>query len=284
MFGISKPLLTADDWFVPKPALEKSLEAQYGILAIMVILAAITVIYAIKTAKKNGRSDVLWITCGAALACFYEPLGDFLAHVTYHEVNTIAFTSAFGFTIPLWVLPTYVVFFGAALLWLLNEIEKGMTCKRWMMLFFMLAPSALVFEAPLLALGYIEYYGANQPVKILRYPPWMAFSNMAATLITATSLYFVCKTKLVRNFPAVLVMLTPLFIAGGSAATILPVGSALSSTDSTFIVNIFALVSIAVSCFFAWASGYILEEFTCKASVPAQPKAGAVGKPTEATG
>lgn len=270
MFSFGKPILTGADWFVTKPGLEKSLEWQLGILAFMTALAIATVIYAFAIAKRTGRTDAVWICLGAALACYYEPLGDLMAHVTYHEVNSINFTAAFGHSIPLWVLPCYVVFFGAPIVALVSMIERGITAQKWMLFFFLSVPGAWLFEVPLLAMGATEYYGANQPFKLLNYPVWMAFSNTAGMILTATAVFYVGKTSLIRQHPILLAALLPLFIVGASATTILPVGSALSSSDSATVVNVFAIASILLSVLYAWITGKLLEAETVTAqkSVP----------------
>jgi hypothetical protein len=259
MFEIGKPLLTGNDWFIPKPGLEKSFEWQYGALFFFGVLALLTFIYAFRLWRKTGNTSALWIILGSAIATYYEPLGDLLAHVTYHEVNTIPFHSAFGFTTPLWVLPCYVVFFGAPILGLLYVLEKGVTASKWLTFYFLSLPGAWVFEVPLLAMRATEYYGANQPIHILDYPPWMAFSNTCAMFLTATGVYYLRKTLVLREHPWLLALIVPLFVVGASAGTILPVGTALSSSDSTTYVNIMALVSMAVSVLFVWVSGKILE-------------------------
>lgn len=268
MFDIGKPLLTGNDWFIPKPALEKSIEWQWGIFAIMTVLALATFVYAFRAWQKTGRSDAIWITVGSGIAAFYEPLGDFLAHVTYHEVNTIALTSAFGFTTPLWVLPCYVVFFGAPVLALLAFVEKGMTANKWLLFFFASIPGAWMFEVPLLKMGAIEYYGPNQPVHILDYPPWMAFSNSCAMFVTTVALYFVRRSPVIAQSPWLLAALFPMFVAGASAISILPVGSALSSSNSADVVNMLALVSMAVSVLYVWISGRVLESAQAQRSAP----------------
>lgn len=130
MFEIGKPLLQGNDWFVAKPALEKSLEWQYGILAIMSVLA---------------------------LATFF-------------------------------------------------------------------------------------------------------FSNSCAMFVATTAVYYVSKTAVIRQHPVLLAALVPMFIVGASATSILPVGSALRSSDSTTLVNAMALVSMAVSILYVWISGKILEQ------------------------
>jgi hypothetical protein len=258
MFDINEPLLRGADWFVEKPALEKSLEWQWGMFAFMTFLAVLTVIYALRLCKKYKNATPIWIVVGSAIATFYEPLGDFLSHVTYHEVNTISFTSAFGFTIPLWVFPCYVVFFGAPILALIEKAEKNISINKWMLAFVISIPGAALFEFPILAVQATEYYGNNQPWKILNYPIWMAFSNTCTMFVTVAAVYFSLRTLVVKQNPWLLAILVPLFIIGSSAASIMPVGSALSATDSAIIVNIFAVGSMVVSVLLTWISGRML--------------------------
>ena len=49
------PIIHGNDWFVAKPALEKSLEWQVGILTIMSLVALGTVVFAIKQWRQTGQ-------------------------------------------------------------------------------------------------------------------------------------------------------------------------------------------------------------------------------------
>lgn len=258
MFAASTPIQSGNDWFVAKPLLEKSVEWQLAALAIYSLLALGAVIYAWSRVRRTGRQDALWICLGAALATFYEPLGDLCAHVAYHEANQIHFTTAFGFSVPLWVLPSYVAFFGLPVVALMSMIERGVTSKQWMIFYISALPGALLFEAPLLAMGAIEYYGSNQPFQIYGYPVWMGFVNGCTMFVVTTAMYFVTRTELIKARPYLLTPLMPLLVLGANGGAALPLASAINSSDSVIVVNIFACVSMALATLYVWICGQLV--------------------------
>lgn len=263
MLNLTQP---ADHWWITKPALEKSLAWQYGILAIMSALAVLTLLYAVRQARRTGRSDPIWICLGAALAVFYEPLGDFFAHVTYHEVNQINLTSAFGFHTPLWVLPTYVVFFGAPILLLLPQLERGISMVRWMAIFVLSMPGAFLFEVPLLQMGSIAYYGENQPFQILGYPLWMAFANGCTMLVVTTAVHFLRQSAVIQQHPFFLAPVLPMLVMGANGGAALPLASAINGSASVEVVNLMALLSMGLATLYVWLCGKLAQPRTAALS------------------
>lgn len=258
MFQSVEPIQSGASWFITKPILEKSLEWQYGILGIMAVLALGTLIYAITQAGRTGKGNAIWICAGAALASFYEPLGDLFAHVAYHEINQINFTAAFGFLTPLWIVPTYVVFFGLSILVLLPILERGVSLRFWMTLFMLSLPGAFLFEVPLLKMGAIQYYGANQPFQILGYPLWMAFANSCTVFVVTTAVYLISKTSLIHRHPFLLAPLMPMLVMGANGGSALPLASAINSSSSVTVVNLMALLSIGLATLYVWMCGKVL--------------------------
>ena len=258
MFNAITPIQMGNDWFVEKPLLEKTTDWQLIALAIYGALALGAILYAWSSVRRTGRQDALWICLGAALAAFYEPLGDLCAHVAYHEINQINFTTAFGFSVPLWVLPSYVAFFGLPVVALLAMLERGVTSKQWMIFYFGALPGALLFEAPLLAMGAIEYYGANQPFQIYGYPVWMGFVNGCTMFVVTTAMYFITRTNLIKARPYLLTPLMPLFVLGANGGAALPLASAINSSSSSDVVNVFACVSMALATLYVWICGQLV--------------------------
>lgn len=236
----------------PAPVLIKSLTWQLSMLGVTVILAALVFGYAIKTWRATGRSEPFWITLGALSAFFYEPLGDYMVDITYHQTGALTSLTGFGGTIPLWTLFMYAVFWGPAILYLVNQLETGLTIKRWMGLFALSIPFTLFFEVPMLQLGLYEYYGSQQPIKLFGYPLWMAFSNTAAIFVVSLLVHAAKKTAFLRERPAYLTLLVPSFIIGVGVTTIVPIGLAMSSTTSLLIINLCAGVSAILSIVYAW--------------------------------
>ena len=242
-------LLTRAD-LIPKdpvPELIKSLTWQVSMLAVTVLLAAAVFGFAIKTWRTTGRSELFWIALGSLAAVGYEPLGDFMVDISYHRSDALTALTGFGGTIPLWTLFMYVVFWAPGILYLTNQLETGVPYRRWMGLFAATIPFTLLFELPMLALGLYEYYGSQQPLQLMGYPLWMAFSNSAVIFIVALLVHAAMKTALVRERPAYLVVLVPSIIIGVGVTTVVPIGLAMSSTTSLAIINLCAVASAALS-------------------------------------
>lgn len=252
------------DWFVSKPVLEKTLEWQLWALLLMSVLAMFTLLYAIKISRKVGRYPI-YVVLGAALATYYEPLGDLFAHVTYHEANQLTFTQSFGFKTPLWILPTYIVFFGASIIWLVSRIDEGVSVKQWWVYFVLSIPGAWVFEVPLLEMGAIAYYGDNQPFRIFGYPLWMAFSNSATIFLVSAAVAWLKGTPLFLQRPILLVPVIPMLVLGANGGVGLPLGSAINGTDDVVVVQLMACASILLAVFYV----RICERLICTAKASA---------------
>lgn len=260
MLDVVNPIVFGNDWFVEKPVLDKSLSWQMAMLSIMSLFASFSLIYAAIQTRRTGKSDPLWICIGAGLAAFYEPLGDLFAHVTYHEVSQINFTTAFGFSVPLWILPTYVVFFGASVIFILPIMERGISIQRWMLYYFLSLPGALLFEVPLLKMGAIEYFGSNQPLQIFGYPIWMAFANGCTMFVAATVLHYIRKSFIIRRHPFLLALLMPMLVIGANGGAALPLAIAINSSSSNMVVNIYGFASMILSTLYVWICGKVLEK------------------------
>lgn len=262
MFSFTQPIITGNDWFVTKPVIDKSLDWQLGVLIVISILAVATVVYSVALARRLGNSYPVYVSLGAGLATFYEPLGDFLAHVTFHEVGQLNFTVAFGFHVPLWVVPTYMLFFGLPTLLLLARIERAdaVTMKGWFSYFAVLIVCAFLFEQAFIFMDSIEYFGANQPFRINKYPVWMAFANVNTVFFVATVTYYFTRSPLGRQRPYLLLPMMPMLVLGGNAGPALPLGSAINATNNVVIVNAMALLSMAASVLYVWICGALVQQ------------------------
>jgi len=231
------------------------------------VLATAVFGYAIRRWRTTGRSEMFWMCLGALAAVGYEPLGDFMVDIVYHPSDALTSISGFGGTIPLWTLFMYVVFWAPGILYLTSQLEAGVTLKRWLSMFAVAVPITLAFEVPMLALGLYKYYGAQQPIQVLGYPLWMAFSNSAVIFIVSLLVHAAMKTALVREKPAYLVLLVPSIIIGVGVVTVLPIGLGMSSTTSLVIINLFAVASAALSIAFV-VIGYRLVIPTLDEEIP----------------
>jgi hypothetical protein len=255
------PPITDGSWFVTKPILDKSLESQIGILVLLTVLALGTIFMAVRASRtEGGRSYPYFIWIGGALAVLYEPLGDLLAHVTYHEVNQIGLVTAFGFKAPLWDLPAYVMSVSGAILWNMQRISSGLTMRSWMVSYFICIIGACLFELPMIALGYVEYY-PPQPLAILGYPISMGFVNAAALMFTpAVILHYLANSVIGQRWPITFMFLVPMLVAGSHLAAALPLGWALNSGQSPWVINLASGVSALYALLQVWVGGQLVTQ------------------------
>ncbi|WP_112683734.1 hypothetical protein [Mycolicibacter senuensis] len=240
------------------PLLIQSMSWQVSMLVVIGLLASAVFAYAINRWRRTGRSDMFWTTLGAMSAVFYEPLGDLLVDIVYHQADSLTVLTAFGITIPLWVLPCYAVFFGPGVLALSSLLERGISRQRLFGLFAVAIVGTFLFEATLLKMGALTYFGSQQPVKIFDYPVWMAFSNSAVIFVVAMLVYASTKTAFVRKYPACLALLVPSFIIGVGVTTLVPIGFGMNSTTSLVIINLCAAGSAILSVAYVWVGSAIL--------------------------
>jgi len=272
----SEPVSTGA-WFVEKPIFEQSIMMQVAILAVMMVFVVIAIVYAARLARQESSRFPLYICIGIALAAFYEPFGDLFAHVVYHEANQINFTSAFGFRVPLWVWPSYVGIFGLPVLILVRKLETSeFSMSWWMPVFFAGVIGGWLWEIPMIKLGYVEYYGANAPFKLLGYPIWMGFANGATMLVVTTAVYFLKHSVVGRHYPFLIIPMFPMLLMAANGGAALPLASAINSSDSSAVVNIFAFVSMAAATLYVWICGQLLAAHGVQARAGANREARAV--------
>lgn len=251
------PIVSGAEWFLQKPIIEKSLQWQQGMLIVMILLALGGLYYIYKEVRRTGEWFPAYVCLGGALACFYEPLGDLMTHVSYHEVNQINFNTAFGFRTPLWIVPTYLVSFGTPIVLLYTALTNGLTMKKWMLFFAIAIVGGWGFEVPMLAMNAFEYYGDNQPFKILGFPVWVAFVNNATLFVVATLLYLLKKSVVGTRWPFLVVALIPVMVAGTHAGLSLPAGSAINGPRELLTVHLMAGLSMALSVLVTWITGVL---------------------------
>jgi hypothetical protein len=150
---------------------------------------------------------------------------------------------------------------------MLSLLQRGITRRQWMGLFFLSLPGALLFEVPLLMMGAIDYYGANQPAKILGYPIWMAFANSCTLFVMAAAIFLLAQTQIIRARPWLLAPLTPMLVMGANGAAALPLASAINASSSLIVVNLCAVLSALLATLYVWIFGYILQEAFSRSAI-----------------
>ncbi|MHB8694698.1 MAG: hypothetical protein ACYDHH_25975 [Solirubrobacteraceae bacterium] len=160
-----------------------------GVTVFMIVLASLTIIYALVDWRRTGSMTVLILAIAGGMMCVFEPALDSVAGVWFSQHGSPIIFTLYGRGIPAWVPPLYVCFFGAGVTATIAAIRNSPTRERLWLLFglFMIANVAL--EIPLLNIDHVYTYYANQPLRVLKFPLWMPPVNSFITLLTAVVLY-----------------------------------------------------------------------------------------------
>lgn len=130
---------------------------------------------------------------GGGIALFNEPVDDILGLVWHPRPGANIVIDTIG-PVPMWGLPTYIIFFGGIPWLLLRELERLQfdTRKYWIGIAITFVLDLLI-EYPVLALGLYTYYpvGAT-PMTIFGFPLYWLMINTPGPILCA-ALLFACR-------------------------------------------------------------------------------------------
>ncbi len=155
----------------------------WGIVAVLAILALIELI---RTRSPLG----LVLMLGGAIALFNEPVDDILGLVWHPRPGQNVVLNTIG-PVPMWGLPTYIIFFGAVPWLLLRELQKLQFTMRafWTGILITFVLDVLI-ELPLLAVDlYVYYPVGNVPMSILGFPLYWLMINTTGPILCAAILF-----------------------------------------------------------------------------------------------
>ena len=236
--------------FPPAPDMVFPIVSQFWAEVVLWTITALFAIYSLREWKKTGSPMALILMVGGAIALYNEPIDDILGLVHHPRTNQNIVIDTIG-PVPMWGLPTYILFFGCATYLLLKTLQNLKFSRKhyW---YGILATFVLdlVIEVPLLELDLYRYYSFGEtPMLIGKFPLYWLMINttgpiMCAAILFAASNYF-------RGWRAPLVVFLPLITdAGCSAAVGLPVYSVLHMEHiSEFTRFLGALASCLIGFF-----------------------------------
>lgn len=203
-------------------------------------LWAVTILLAIGAARElyRRRSPLgLVLLLGGAIALFNEPVDDILGLVWHPRIGQDTVLDTIG-PVPMWGLPTYIIFFGGIPWLLLRELERHeFTLRKFWAGVGLTFAADLLIELPLLQTNlYVYYAHGSVPMSIARFPLYWLMINTTGPILCAAILYAV--PDYFRGYRAPLLLLLP--IAADAACSIvvgLPVYSALHAPSATGAVR-----------------------------------------------
>lgn len=247
------------------PAWSIPVEQQMGLFKVTVVLAVIAAIYALWRTMRVRHPYPLFVFLGAGFSILYEPLGDILTKVAYAPVDQVSIMTAFGRPTPLWMLPNYLFFFSLPALLLEQFVVKpGTTPRKYWLTFIGVALFVAVFEQPGINGDIWRYYG-TQAFSINSYPVWVAFANAASLFVIAAAVAMLRRTIITPGLALLFVPIVPIVFIGTHVGGTLPIGAALYSTSNQMILDLAALLSMAICTMIVWLAYRLLALMPAKA-------------------
>jgi hypothetical protein len=205
--------------------------------AVLWVVTGGLAVYAVAELLRRRTALGLVLLSGGAIALFNEPVDDILGLVWHPRPGQNTVLDTIG-PVPMWGLPTYIIFFGAVPWLLLRELEKLQFTLRafWtgIAITFVLD---LLIELPLLRAQLYTYYPVGDvPMSIAGFPLYWLLINTTGPVLCAAILF--AARDYFRGWRAPLLILVPVVAdAACSIAVGLPIYSALHTPGASELVR-----------------------------------------------
>jgi len=213
-------------------------------------VAIALLVYCLRDWRRTGSPLGVVLMLGGALAYFNESVDDVLGLVHHPRPGQNVVLDTIG-PVPMWGLPTYVIFFGAIAFLFLREIQRGTFTLRtfWIGIAITFVVD-VALEMPLLWAGggLYQYYG-DTPMTVARFPLYWLLINTTGPILCAAILYVA--QDYFRGWRAPFIVLLP-FMADAACSIVvgLPIYTALHAPGAGAVVTwAAALLSCAIGLF-----------------------------------
>ncbi|MDB5968390.1 MAG: putative rane protein [Hydrocarboniphaga sp.] len=243
----------------PQPQLAMPETPQLIITVFFAVLAVLSLINALRTARAQRSMFPIALFIGCGLAVTYEPLNNFLGQCVYPQQGQWTWIEAIDRKMPTFLGLIYLFYFCGSILYIMRRIAEGVTAAQWWRMYGIGVVFVTVFELVPLHYQLWEYYGDNQPLNFLMgFPAWWWFANPFCLFAMAVLFHFLRRTVLQERMSLLFIPLTPLALMATHGPVALPVFIALNASQSTVVTNIAALVSIGMSLLLMWTLGRLV--------------------------
>ena len=185
------------------------------------------VLYALLELRRTRSPLALALLAGGAIALLNEPIDDILGLVHHPRPNQHVVLDTIG-PVPMWGLPTYIIFFGG-LSYVFLKALRGLefTLRQFWIGIAITFALDLAIEMPLLGSGLYRYYSfGSTPLEIAGFPIYWLLINTTGPILCTAILFAV--PDYFKGWRAPLVLLLPVVTdAACSAAVGLPVYNAI---------------------------------------------------------
>lgn len=252
--------VTRDLMFI-KPVVEMPQTGQLVATIVFALLALATLVYVLKTAKKNNSSFPIWIYVGSVCAIPFETFDLTLGHCLYPQLGQWTALEILGIKLPLFLVFIYPVYITGMMTFVFDRMNQGtMTLDVWWKTAAVGIISAAAFEPPALYFGLWLYFGDNEPFRIFGLPFWWAFANPVAIITMGLLCFHFWNTLLKRKYTPLVVLTLPITLFAVHTGVSWPVYLAINTTPDTTITNLAALITAAMSLFVFWLGSHAISD------------------------
>lgn len=222
-------------------------------------LVAVVLLFALQYWRKQGSSIGIWFLLGGALTTLNEPIVDVLGKVWFPALGSWSVITAWGVSIPSYMVPVYAWYVGGQAFLSYRLFEKGITQRGVFGLYATYAVVNVFLETPGLNLPepMYSYYG-NHPLVIAKFPLWWTFTN-ALMPIMMGSVVFRLESLLQGVRRLLVVPLAWMTAAATNALVAAPIWVALNAEGGSLLLShVAAAVSLCMGLLVCYGASLLV--------------------------
>jgi len=205
------------------------------------VTACVTILpflaYALRDWQRSKSPLLPLILLGGALTNLLEPFVDITGGCWHPIIHQDTIFDIMGRPMPLWLLPTYVAYFGALPMCMVVAFRQQISKKAMWLWFIVPVIADIILEEGLFGVSrdsLYAYYG-HQPLRLHVFPIWWSPANAVGVFLPAIAL--VLAAPHVRGWRLALVPLfTPLLYCGAGSLAAFP-SSVVINSDFPYLVT-----------------------------------------------
>jgi hypothetical protein len=213
-------------------------------IAANILICACAFVYAERYRRRSGSPIGFLLLLAGAATVINEPVVDVLGLCWFAKQGSIGLFTAWGVTIPAFMLPVYCWYVGGQALFAYQAMQAGMTPGRLYRLYGIFALVNVALEVPALNMGIYAYYG-RQPFQLLGFPLWWPICNALMPIVMA-ALVRVLLPSLSGYRSLLVILLGPMAAGMTNGAIGIPVWVALNSAAPPWVGRFAALISLGL--------------------------------------
>lgn len=246
---------------VPSSVLETAINpaAQTVVTGLWFAMCAVVLLILIADYRQHRSWVPTFTLLGCALGLFYEPFWDHAFQLIHYIPGQWHVWTAFGVPQPLWIAACYLSGFAAFPILIMRKVTRGDSSASFLPLVVATLVAYELVEILMTGYGLYEYWGAH-PLRIWKFPAYVAFGNLAGIVLTGVGAAAVEMYLAGPNAKAIAAtIMFPFCFVGATFTTQMPMLIVLNrQADVTPLSYAAAFLSIALGCLLIWLTLRIL--------------------------